>query len=134
MKYSEKKAMYARIEKHGEHLKTIFSMKGNTDPIKLCKALRIIERKLNTINEEECNTGDMQTDKACNLMDKAKNILFPDDEIKLENLELYKAVVLNGDPRGYALKIESDYVRDNDIIVHRDCGGYGIIAPDLTNN
>ena len=25
-------------------------------------------------------------------------------------------------------------VRDNDIIVHRDCGGYGIIAPDLTNN
>ena len=43
-------------------------------------------------------------------------------------------IFLNGDPRGYALKIPDDYVRDNDLNIHRDWGGYGIIAPDLADN
>ncbi len=38
-------------------------------------------------------------------------------------------VFVNGDPRGYALKIEDSAARDLDI--HRDMGGYGIICPDF---
>jgi hypothetical protein len=40
-------------------------------------------------------------------------------------------VIFNGDPRGYALKIEDDYVREHNLEIHRDWGGYGIIAPEF---
>jgi len=41
-------------------------------------------------------------------------------------------VFINRDPRGYALKINDDWMRATDCRLHRDWGGYGIIAPDLT--
>lgn len=40
-------------------------------------------------------------------------------------------VFLNRDPRGYALKIDSEYVRAHSLAIHRDWGGYGIIAPEI---
>ena len=40
-------------------------------------------------------------------------------------------VFLNGDPRGYALKIRDEYVRAHDLAIHRDWGGYGILAPEI---
>lgn len=44
-------------------------------------------------------------------------------------------VILNRDPRGYALKIDDEWMRAHrDVVLHRDWGGYGIIAPDLTEN
>lgn len=44
-------------------------------------------------------------------------------------------VFLNGDPRGYALKIEDEWLRDRpEVRIHKDWGGYGIIAPDLSEN
>lgn len=39
------------------------------------------------------------------------------------------SVFINGDPRGYALKIESEVARNLDI--ERDWGGYGIICPEV---
>jgi hypothetical protein len=36
---------------------------------------------------------------------------------------------VNTDPRGHALKIEPEYVRD--LRIHRDMGGYGIICPEF---
>ena len=38
-------------------------------------------------------------------------------------------VFVNGDARGYALKLKSEFIKDKTI--HRDWGGYGIIAPDF---
>lgn len=38
----------------------------------------------------------------------------------------------NGDARGYALKIEDNYMRENNIVLFQDWGGYGIIAPDFS--
>ena len=35
-------------------------------------------------------------------------------------------LIINGDPRGYALKIEPEYSND----LHTDWGGYGIVAGD----
>ena len=40
-------------------------------------------------------------------------------------------VFVNRDPRGYALKIEDEYVRANGLQIHRDWGGYGILAPEI---
>lgn len=39
-------------------------------------------------------------------------------------------VWINGDPRGYALKVD---LRPGESL-HRDLGGYGIIAPDLSES
>jgi hypothetical protein len=43
-------------------------------------------------------------------------------------------VFVNGDPRGYALKIQDEYVSENSLDIHRDMGGYGILAPDLSDD
>jgi len=44
-------------------------------------------------------------------------------------------IFLNRDPRGYALKIRSEWMAErNETQLHSDWGGYGILAPDLTNN
>ena len=39
---------------------------------------------------------------------------------------------INGDCRGYALKIKDQYVRENNLKIQTDFGGYGLIAPDLS--
>ena len=39
------------------------------------------------------------------------------------------AFFINNDARGYALKLKSEFIKDKTI--HRDWGGYGIIAPDF---
>lgn len=41
-------------------------------------------------------------------------------------------VFVNLDPRGYALKINDEWMRANNVRLHSDFGGYGILAPDLT--
>lgn len=52
-------------------------------------------------------------------------------------------VFLNRDPRGYALKIDDQWIRDRATRIstngetyplHTDWGGYGIIAPDLSED
>jgi|14_taG_2_1085336.scaffolds.fasta_scaffold54608_3 hypothetical protein len=48
---------------------------------------------------------------------------------KILNVAHNKNVFWNRDPRGYALKIEDDYIRNNKLDIWRDMGGYGIIAP-----
>jgi hypothetical protein len=44
-----------------------------------------------------------------------------------------KGFFVNGDARGYALKINDDTLRKHysEIGLHRDWGGYGILAPDF---
>ena len=134
---NKKERMYQRIRKHGEDLKRIFNLKDDVDPVKLCKKLRTIEKKIDRINEKECNTGELQSVEKTRLLCKAKALLFPNTESLLKgnfDTGLYNAVFANGDPRGYALKIDSDYIRKNDVYIHRDLGGNGIVAPDLTND
>ena len=43
---------------------------------------------------------------------------------------------VNGDPRGYTLKIDDAKMRDvyADINLHRDFGGFGILAPEITGD
>ena len=119
---NKKQLMYDRINKHGEDLKRIFKLDPSIDPVKLCKQLFRLENKAHKLAEDGCNgviCYDYYNKEEEKIVSKVKNILKTDK------------VFLNGDPRGYALKIKSEYVKNNNLDIHRDWGGYGIIAPDF---
>jgi len=126
-----KEKMYEKIRIHGENLNAIFNT--GLDPVTLCKRLRTIDLKAHRLCEDECNTGETHDAELCKLLTRAKKILFSNPET-LANEKLYKAVFINGDPRGYTLKIKSEYVAENNVSIYRDWGGYGILAPDFTEN
>ena len=124
MKKEHKEKMYKDIENHGNNLNKIFNT--NYDNIELCKKLSRLENKAHKLSTDycngviDCNEWELLTDK---ILKKVCNIL---------NLENDFNIFVNGDCRGYALKIFDDYIRKNDITIYRDWGGYGIIAPDFT--
>lgn len=126
MKTNNKKAMmYERIEKHGKDLNVIFNT--GIEPIELCKKLFRLENKAHNLCIEECNTGIDNDSKLDVILTQVKKILFAN----VKNDLLEKAIFINGDPRGYTLKINSDYVLNNNLSIHQDWGNYGIIAPDF---
>lgn len=123
METKKHKETMERIRKHGEDLKRIFGL--SDDPIKLCKKLRRLELAANAMMVKYCNGEiDFDTLQAYELED-----LKP----KLEKILGTKAVVsmvyINQDPRGYTLKLNE--VVSNRSEIHKDWGGYGILAPDL---
>jgi len=121
---NKKELLYQRINEHGDNLNKIFH--SDIDNISLCKKLFRLENKGNRFATDYCN-GDMenedfekQKDKILKLVDKILNFT-------KQNIPVF----FNSDPRGYALKIEDEYIRINNIAIHRDWGGYGILAPDF---
>ena len=124
MKHTKAQRMYDRIRKHGADLDRIFGL--DEDPVALCKRLRRLETKVHRLAEDYCNgliespAYEMQAGQILSKVDKL-----------LHYTAAGVPVLLNGDPRGYALKIEDDYVRTHGLDIYRDWGGYGILAPDL---
>jgi hypothetical protein len=122
-----KQRMYERIEKHGNDLKTIFNLDA-ADPIKLSKQVHMIEVKAHRIALDYCNgnngvdseTWEPLTDKILTSLDKILNF-------KKQGIPVF----VNGDARGYALKIDDEYTRDKNLNIHRDFGGYGILSPEF---
>ena len=121
--------MYARIKKHGEDIKKIFSLPADTDPIKLCKKLRQYELKAQKIQDIHA-AG--QYEKAA----REESLLFVGLMLFLKQTSGNEfGIFLNMDQRGYALKISDDIVREKNLrFMHKDAGGFGIIAPDLNEN
>ncbi len=116
-------AMKARIVKHGENLLRLFPNATKRDPMELCKALRRIEVKGSDIWTRFCSVPgldqealDVESDA---LLEKAGKLLGVSPDV----------LIGNRDPRGYFLKVE---IGPGDVL-HRDMGGYGILAPDLRN-
>ena len=123
---NKRERMNERIRKHGNDLNKIFGL--HDDPVRLCKLLRRLEVQGNGIACALCN-GEIEQETYEKNAENVLNRLFDLIGRKWEGV-----VIINGDPRGYALKIRDDYVRENNIEVYRDWGGYGILAPDLTND
>lgn len=120
-------AMLNRIEQHGRHLLTIFPNATERDPVKLCKRLRRLEAQGAALALENCNVGIEDAE----YFERQARILS-----RVHALLNYNAqevpVFVNGDPRGYALKIDDAWMRAHpEYTLHRDWGGYGILAPDL---
>ena len=122
----ERKSRQAdQILKHGLKLLRVFECPGfEGKPTSLCKRLRRLEiegeRHAERICSDEHYTQEAQDRKGDSIKERLLGILGPTD------LKLF----VNLDPRGYALKIESEDAEKIDI--YKDWGGFGIIAPEFT--
>ena len=119
---NKKELLYQRINEHGKNLNNIFHT--DIDNISLCKKLFRLENKGNRLATDYCNGNieenyfDIEKEKTLKSVNKILNFI-----------KLNIPVFFNSDPRGYALKIEDDFIKD--IAIHKDWGGYGILAPDF---
>ena len=114
---NKKQKLYEKIEKHGANLNAIF--KTDMNNITIAKRLLTLENKAHRQAVDMCNGVCDDVDDI--LLDKANKLLDNKDVPIFHNL----------DCRGYALKIKDEYIRDNNISIYCDWGGYGILAPDF---
>jgi hypothetical protein len=108
-----------KIRQHGELVKQIFGLDPALDPLALCRKLRRLETAAQRAAEAYCNgvlDSDAYAARVAATRAKLTELLGPTGN----------AVLINGDPRGYALKLEPAQG------LPRDWGGYGLLAPDLT--
>ena len=116
------------IRRHGETLLKLFPHATIHDPERLCKRLRRIEQEAHKLAEDACN-GYVQADYdefSAAIMEKLDAVL----AYQGEGVPVFH----NGDPRGYALKINDSWTANHAPSMHRDWGGYGIIAPEIDSH
>ena len=127
MRKADRERMENNIQKHGENLNKIFNT--NLEPVTLCKKLFRLENKAHRLATDYCNGYiDIQDwEKACEHIYSSLEKILKQDEQEID-------IFINGDCRGYALKINDTWLRENDMYykIYQDWGGYGIIAPDFT--
>ncbi|MFA5276492.1 MAG: hypothetical protein WC417_06350 [Candidatus Omnitrophota bacterium] len=124
-----------QIYQHGLSLAIIFlaPFLDMIDPVKLAKQVRRLEVKANKLATDYCNGENDVTTR--NWGNKSNAILDKLDKI-IGFRKLKIPVFLNGDARGYSLKIDSHYMEkcrhlDGWNKLATDWGGYGILAPDF---
>jgi len=126
---SKKERMTQNIIRHGNDLLQIFPASRIDNAIELCKALRRYELKATRLTIAMCNGVDSATQTA----HEAELDRIHDKVCQLLGVERFcKDIFINRDPRGYALKLNDEFARDKRI--HKDWGGYGILAPDYSEN
>ena len=117
--------MYKQIEEHGKKIAKIFGLK-TTDYIKLSKRLFALENKAHRLTTHECN-GKIEEAEA----EKERKTITRRLLNILEGNPNGISIFINGDCRGYALKISDTVVLAKHLDIYRDMGGYGILAPDF---
>lgn len=125
---NKKEQQRENILVHGLRLKRIFNLE-DISPLDLCKKLHRLETRIQRENEDDCSNEARQLTEE----EQEKR-----DERRIKRLDKilnFRAqgipVFINGDPRGYALKIHDSYMRETQCDLYRDWGGYGIIAPEF---
>jgi len=115
-----------RILRHGFALQRIFPATKSMGPVSLVEALQRLEKRAHKLAEDECNRPlpEGYADRVQAKIERELDALLDFKRAKVP-------VFVNGDPRGYALKIEDGYVRDHNLDIHRDWGGYGILCPEF---
>lgn len=121
--------MYQQIEKHGADLNAIFNT--GMDNVKLCKKIRTLEARAHKLATDYCNGENGVTSENWESLSDAI-LVKVDMVLNFTNQEI--PVFVNSDARGYALKIKSEYVRENNLQIYQDWGGNGIIAPEFDGN
>jgi len=116
--------MNERIEKHGNDLQKVFHTP--IGGVALAKKAHRLEVRAHKLSTDYC-TGvitserwEAETNKILDALDKV---------VGFRRLNI--PVFVNGDARGYALKMDEKYIRENNVDIHRDWGGYGILAPEF---
>lgn len=89
-------------------------------PHDLYTKLRFLEARAHRITTAECN-GTIDEDKASKQLNKIKE--------QVNKLLKVTTLFINGDPRGYALKLKESEAKE--LGIYQDWGGYGILAPEF---
>ena len=124
MTTKQRQEMYQQVEQHGKNLLAIFPQAKIKDTIKLCKSLLRLENKAHKLATDYCNglyDCESVEKPSIAILKKVTDLLGQTEGIKF-----------NMDPRGYSLKLSDEYVRENNLSIYRDMGGYGILAPDFS--
>ena len=95
------------------------------DALELYQGLKKLDNAVCRYNENCCNLPDYDDPKKEANHIKRVKALFGG--------KLPKGFFINGDPRGYALKINDPKKHYPRINLYQDFGGYGILAPDFLN-
>ena len=114
------------IRKHGQQLLAIFPNATEQEPLELCRRLRRLEGEAARWALRGCNGPEWESEEA---QDDARDKIIGKVNALLGNETV--PVFLNGDPRGYALKIDSGWMGKHFAALHQDWGGYGILAPEI---
>ena len=119
--------MTQRVAKHGAKLLKLFPKAATTDPVELCLKIRRIETRCHRLALSLCNGTTQQASYERGVAKALYDLrALLGDSVHLAH------VFVNGDPRGYALKIDDAYQRANNLDLPTDWGGYGLLAPDLS--
>ncbi len=146
MTTTQRSAMLAAITRHGQSLLAAFPKATERNPDTLARKLRSIETKVYAPILAACNgtADDATVDAAC---EKARAAVRKLLGLTAEQAASGGLLVINHDPRGYALKLREEWTREHNrkqcgapilagapipYPIHSDWGGYGILAPDLT--
>jgi hypothetical protein len=139
---TKKQKMYAAIEQHGANLNKIFNTQY--DNITLCKKLLRIENTAHRATTNLCNTNTLHLPElnrwtgynVTQTTEEEQDVFFEkilNSVTKILGEKAKECIFVNFDPRGYALKIKDTYIKENNLSIYQDWGGYGILAPDFTN-
>lgn len=138
---TRKDRMNEQIKQHGINLIKIFHPEVSaslnptisdflfaSDAVRLAKKVHSLEVKAHKLATDYCNgDNDVTTDnwevKSDAILDKLDKIL----NFRSQGIPVF----VNGDARGYALKIDDEYVREHSLDIYKDWGGYGILAPEF---
>ncbi len=117
-----------QLFRHVCNLQKLANVSTYHEAFLIYKKLHRIEARMNRIFTDECNgyleLNEDQEEKRNRRVIKQLNDMLPG----------LKTIFLNGDPRGYALKISSEEareLRDKGINIYTDWGGYGILCPEF---
>lgn len=133
--------MLAAITRHGQSLIAAFPNATERNPDTLARKLRRIETKVYAPILQACNGPEISEDEVNAACDKARAGVRKLLGLTAEQAASGGLLVINHDPRGYALKLREDWTQTHNanaritsstFPIHTDWGGYGILAPDLT--
>jgi hypothetical protein len=124
---SQKAQQREMILMHGFKLIRVFNLPPETPPVTLCKKVHRLEVEAHNLAERQCGEWAMEEEQ----WDKKKGSILKRLDAILHFTSQGIPVFINGDPRGYALKIDDTWVKEHGLGIHRDWGGYGIIAPEF---
>jgi hypothetical protein len=140
---------HALIREHGLGLIKFFGLDPNlVSPVDLCKKLRKLENEAHKITTQLCNGfPDLYAEVAEKVTKNLEDELDKIEQKVRDLLESYQrprqfkkinAIFINGDPRGYALKLDTETIKYfeelGEDFPHKDWGGFGILAPDLSGD
>jgi hypothetical protein len=110
-----------------EHLGVLGALsKPGTDPHKLYASLRRIERREHRLAELACNGFPVYETEEDEQAHKQKVAARIKSLLPLIDITQF---FINGDPRGYLLKVSPDYAKK--LGIYQDWGRYGILAPEF---